>query len=73
MAYENSPPSFLSLSAPVFIVQYLFDEAQILANNLINQNKLMNYNGSNELLSKEQWEYLYKLGEKVKQTLENVT
>lgn len=64
---------FSFLSAPVFIVQYLFDEAQILANNLINQNKLMNYNGSNELLSKEQWEYLYKLGEKVKQTLDNVT
>ena len=64
---------FSFLLAPVFIVQYLFDEAQILANNLINQNKLMNYNGSNELLSKEQWEYLYKLGEKVKQTLDNVT
>nr|XP_011418813.2 palmitoleoyl-protein carboxylesterase notum1 [Crassostrea gigas] len=62
-----------TLKTPVFIVQYLFDEAQILANNLINQNKLMNYNGSNELLSKEQWEYLYKLGEKVKQTLDNVT
>lgn len=32
----------------------------------------MNYNGSNELLFKEQWEYLYKFGEKVKQMFDNV-
>ena len=61
------------ISAPVFIVQYLFDEAQITANNLIDQSQLMTHSGNDALFSKQQWEYLYRLGEHVKQTLENVS
>ncbi|KAK3089800.1 hypothetical protein FSP39_006629 [Pinctada imbricata] len=62
-----------TLKTPVFIVQYLFDEAQIMVNNLIDQSYLMTYNGNDALFSKEQWEYLYRLGEQVKNTLENVS
>ena len=54
-------------------MQYLFDEAQITANNLIDQSQLMTHSGNDALFSKQQWEYLYRLGEHVKQTLENVS
>lgn len=68
--FTNS--SLYYVPAPVFIVQYLFDEAQITVNNLIDPSQLVMERGS-ATFSQEQWEYLYKLGEHLKNTLHNVT
>ncbi|XP_069133357.1 palmitoleoyl-protein carboxylesterase notum1'-like [Argopecten irradians] len=61
-----------TLKTPIFIVQYLFDEAQITVNNLIDQSQLA-MNRGNTVFSRGQWEYLHNLGEHVKSTLQNVT
>ena len=62
------------ISAPVFIVQYLFDEAQITVNNLLDHSQLiMNSKRKTGIMSKEQWQYLHNLGEEVKKSLQNVS
>ncbi len=57
---------YISLSAcgfpaPVFVVQYLFDEAQITADNV------------GPPVKKKQWQYIHDLGQDMKQTLRNVS
>ncbi|KAJ8315347.1 hypothetical protein KUTeg_007497 [Tegillarca granosa] len=71
-ACRNQYPASEEWKSPVFIVQYLFDEAQITVNNLIDPSQLVMERGS-ATFSQEQWEYLYKLGEHLKNTLHNVT
>ncbi|CAH1799058.1 unnamed protein product [Owenia fusiformis] len=50
-----------TLRTPVFVVQHLFDEAQITFNNV------------GPPVKKEQWHYIHKVGEKIKNTLLNVS
>jgi hypothetical protein len=63
------------LSAPVFIVQYLFDEAQITVNNLLDHSRMImdSKKSKSGIMSKEQWQYLHNLGEEVKKSLNNVS
>ncbi|XP_076076748.1 palmitoleoyl-protein carboxylesterase notum1-like [Mytilus galloprovincialis] len=64
-----------TLKTPVFIVQYLFDEAQISVMNLLDISHL-SMNSKNQyagIMSKEQWQYLHNLGEEVKKSLHNVS
>lgn len=51
----------LSITAPLFIFQWLFDKAQ------------MKFNNVGTPLSKEQWDYIHRMGRIVRQTLDNVT
>jgi O-palmitoleoyl-L-serine hydrolase len=48
-------------AAVVFVVQYLFDEAQIMADNV------------GPPVHGEQWQYIYRLGLHTKHTLANVS
>ena len=48
------------ISAPIFIVQHLFDEAQITADNVGPPRK------------KEQWQYIHHMGRDMRRTLLNV-
>ncbi|KAG8039200.1 hypothetical protein G9C98_003507 [Cotesia typhae] len=50
-----------TLSTPLFIFQWLFDKAQ------------MKFNNVGTPLSKEQWDYIHRMGRIVRQTLDNVT
>ncbi|XP_057319652.1 palmitoleoyl-protein carboxylesterase NOTUM [Microplitis mediator] len=50
-----------SLTAPLFIFQWLFDKAQMKANNV------------GTPMSKEQWNYIHKMGDSLRQTFDNVT
>ena len=58
------------VSAPLYVIQYLFDEAQIHVDNVFDQ---IRSDSSASLVSKEQWDYLHKLGQEVRNTLENVS
>ena len=49
------------VTAPVFVVQHLFDEAQITADNV------------GPPVKKEQWQYIHNMGEDMKLTLMNVS
>lgn len=49
------------LTAVVFIVQYLYDEAQLSADNV------------GLPVSRKQWEYIQGIGQEVRSTLDNVT
>lgn len=64
-----------TLKTPVFIVQYLFDEAQITVNNLLDHSRMImdSKKGKSGTMSKEQWEYMHNLGEEVKKSLQNVS
>lgn len=54
---------FLTLFlASLFVFQWMFDEAQMLANNV-----------PTPALRKEEWDYVYKVGDELKKTLMNVT
>ncbi|XP_064596802.1 palmitoleoyl-protein carboxylesterase notum1'-like [Liolophura sinensis] len=50
-----------TLRTPVYIVQYLFDEAQITANNV------------GPPVKKEQWRFIHEVGNEMKKTLQNVS
>lgn len=49
------------LSAPLFVFQWLFDEAQMTADNV------------GAPVTKQQWDYIHKMGDSLRQTFENVT
>ncbi|XP_035715762.1 palmitoleoyl-protein carboxylesterase NOTUM isoform X2 [Folsomia candida] len=51
-----------TLKASSFIFQWMFDEAQMLVNNV-----------PTPVLKKEEWDYVYKVGDELKKTLINVT
>lgn len=55
---------FFSCVAPVFIVQWLFDEEQLKVENI--------YMGG-QSLSEEQWQYIQNLGKEIKNSLRDVT
>nr|KAG5688987.1 hypothetical protein BaRGS_005531 [Batillaria attramentaria] len=55
-----------TLQTPVYIVQNLYDAAQIKVDNVFDENR-----GSD--LSRDQWRYLLQLGEQVKATLLNTS
>lgn len=59
-------------SAPLYVIQYLFDEAQILVDNVFEHAQVRNDNSAS-LITKQQWDYLHKLGQEVRDTLENVS
>lgn len=52
---------YTTLRAPLFIVQWLFDEAQMAANNVANP------------MNRAQWDYIYKMGLQIRNSLHNVT
>ena len=54
------------------MIQYLFDEAQIHVDNVFEHDQIRS-DISASLVSKSQWDYLYKLGQEVRHTLENVS
>jgi hypothetical protein len=51
----------LIFAAPVFVVQHLFDEAQITVNNV------------GPPVKKSQWQYIHRIGQDMKTTLSNVS
>ena len=51
----------VATTAIVFIVQHLFDEAQIIADNV------------GPPVTRQQWQYLYRLGIDVRNSLSNVS
>lgn len=57
-------PVIFSCVAPVFIVQWLFDEEQLKVENI--------YMGGRSL-SEEQWQYIQNLGKEIKNSLRDVT
>ncbi|KAF5301497.1 hypothetical protein FQR65_LT08800 [Abscondita terminalis] len=66
--YENEPwrcyfgyRLYPSLKTPLFIFQWLFDEAQMDADNV------------GAPVTKQQWDYIHKMGDALRQSFENVT
>ena len=49
------------VAGPVFVFQWLFDEAQMTADNV------------GAPVSKPQWDYIHRMGNELRQSLENVT
>jgi len=47
--------------APLFVFQWLFDEAQISADNV------------GAPTTKQQWDYIHSMGDSLRRSLENVT
>lgn len=54
------------------MIQHLFDEVQILVDNVFEQTQVKGDNTA-ATVTKPQWEYLHKLGQEVRKTLENVS
>ncbi|GFX63494.1 palmitoleoyl-protein carboxylesterase NOTUM [Trichonephila clavipes] len=52
---------YSTLQSPVFVFQWLFDEAQMTADNV------------GAPVSKPQWDYIHKMGNDLRTSLENVT
>ena len=52
---------YRTLKTPLFVVQWLFDEAQMAADNVANP------------MSRTQWDYIHKMGLQIRTSLENVT
>lgn len=52
---------YRSLRTPIFVIQYLFDEAQLTADNVAIPT------------SKSHWHYVYKMGLQMRDSLKNVT
>ncbi|KAG8178958.1 hypothetical protein JTE90_013114 [Oedothorax gibbosus] len=52
---------YTTLQSPVFVFQWLFDEAQMTADNV------------GAPVSKPQWDYIHTMGNELRQSLENVT
>ncbi|XP_026671001.1 palmitoleoyl-protein carboxylesterase NOTUM [Ceratina calcarata] len=50
-----------TLTVPLFVFQWLFDEAQMSADNV------------GAPVTKQQWDYIHKMGDSLRQTFENVT
>ncbi|XP_077258774.1 palmitoleoyl-protein carboxylesterase notum isoform X4 [Temnothorax americanus] len=50
-----------TLSAPLFVFQWIFDEAQMKAYNVAAP------------VTRQQWDYIHKMGDSLRQTFENVT
>ena len=50
-----------TLKTPVFIVQWVFDEAQMTVDNVGNP------------VTRAQWKYIHRMGQELRRTLENVT
>nr|XP_014272503.1 palmitoleoyl-protein carboxylesterase NOTUM [Halyomorpha halys] len=50
-----------TLTAPLFVFQWLFDEAQMTADNV------------GAPVTKQQWDYIHKMGDSLRSTFENVT
>ncbi|XP_015599899.1 palmitoleoyl-protein carboxylesterase NOTUM isoform X2 [Cephus cinctus] len=50
-----------TLTAPLFVFQWLFDEEQMSADNV------------GAPVTKQQWDYIHKMGDSLRQTFENVT
>ncbi|KAK9303589.1 hypothetical protein QLX08_004754 [Tetragonisca angustula] len=50
-----------TLTAPLFVFQWLFDEAQMSADNV------------GAPVTKQQWDYIHKMGDSLRQTFENVS
>lgn len=67
----NTKSNFTSLD-PLYVIQHLFDEAQILVDNVFEQTQIKGDNTAASV-TKPQWEYLHKLGQEVRKTLENVS
>ncbi|KAH3738687.1 hypothetical protein DPMN_045327 [Dreissena polymorpha] len=63
---------YKSLKTPLYVIQHLFDEAQILVDNVFEQTQIRG-DTSAAMVTKSQWQYLHKLGQEVRRTLENVT
>lgn len=61
LAYNITNFVISSISAPLFIFQWVFDEAQMTADNV------------GKPISKEQWDYIHSIGERLRKTFENVT
>ncbi|XP_049782717.1 palmitoleoyl-protein carboxylesterase NOTUM [Schistocerca cancellata] len=53
--------SYPMLSAPLFVFQWLFDEAQMTADNV------------GIPVTKQQWDYIYKMGDSLRTTFQNVS
>ncbi|XP_066291598.1 palmitoleoyl-protein carboxylesterase NOTUM-like isoform X2 [Branchiostoma lanceolatum] len=53
--------AYPTLQAPLFVIQWLFDEAQMIVNNV------------GTPVDKEQWNYIHNLGVDLRKTLTNVT
>eukprot|EP00058_Branchiostoma_floridae_P013695 XP_002599183.1 hypothetical protein BRAFLDRAFT_275198 [Branchiostoma floridae] len=53
--------AYPTLQAPLFVIQWLFDEAQMMVNNV------------GTPVDKEQWNYIHNLGVDLRKTLTNVT
>lgn len=51
----------LFVAAPLFIFQWLFDEAQMTADNV------------GTPVTKQQWDYIHKMGDSLRNTFQNVT
>ncbi|KAL4233887.1 hypothetical protein ACF0H5_008560 [Mactra antiquata] len=60
------------LKHPLYVIQHLFDEAQILVDNVFEQTQIKGDNTA-ATVTKPQWQYLHKLGQEVRKTLENVS
>ncbi len=52
---------YFGSTAPLFIFQWLFDEAQMLADNV------------GPPMSKEQWDYIHAVGDDLRRTFANVS
>lgn len=61
---ENSVQKSLFFAAPLFVVQWLFDEEQLRVENI--------YVGG-QSLSEQQWTYMQNLGKELKNSLKDVT
>jgi len=62
----------MHVTAPLYVVQHLFDEAQILVDNVFEQTQVRS-DTSAALVAPAQWQYLYNLGQEVRRTLKNVS
>ena len=51
----------ITIAAPVFVIQHLFDEAQITVDNV------------GPPIKKEQWQYIHNMGKDIANTLRNVS
>lgn len=52
---------YQTLRTPLFVVQWVFDEAQMTVNNVANP------------VTRAQWNYIHRLGQDLRKSLENVT
>ncbi|WAR09024.1 NOTUM-like protein [Mya arenaria] len=63
---------YKNIKTPLYVIQHLFDEAQILVDNVFEQTQIRG-DQSAAMVSRSQWQYLHKLGQEVRNTLQNVS